>query len=117
MADHIIPNQHVPPPLLTLPKPAGPKAVRYVFPRQVKIYEYYTISNGSKRIFKNIDAISYYGEQKILPPSEVSYMNLFINAVLQPDENYTVEEGQIILHTDDLPPSGTPIILQMVKIV
>lgn len=116
MGDNMIFNQSAPPPLLTLQIPDEPRVVRYVSPRQAKVYEYYSISNGYKRIFTDADTLCPYGEQRILPPHEVSYMNLFINAVLQPDKNYTVEEGKIILHTADLPMAGTPIVLQMIKL-
>ncbi|TQE88079.1 DUF4183 domain-containing protein, partial [Ureibacillus terrenus] len=39
----------------------------------------------------------------------------FINGVLQPKENYEVECGMLKLITEDLPPKGAPIILQMFK--
>lgn len=108
-------NNTFPPPLLTLPQ-LPHQEVQYVSPRKVTIYEYYTISDGCKHVFTDSDVLCHYGNQKILSPHEVSYMNLFINAVLQPTANYTVEEGKIILHTDDIPLAGTPIILQMIKI-
>lgn len=116
MNDNLACNQSVPPPLLTLPQLSEQDIYWYVSPRKVKIYEYHTISNGCQRVFTEQDALCEYGEQKILSPDKVSYVNLFINAVLQPSENYTVEEGKITLHTDDIPISGTPINLQMVKI-
>ncbi|TKH05288.1 DUF4183 domain-containing protein [Peribacillus simplex] len=53
-------------------------------------------------------------ENQVIPdPSKVSYMNLFINGVLQPHDNYTVEKGKLKLNTIDIPIKGTPIILQM----
>ncbi|MFK9094766.1 DUF4183 domain-containing protein [Bacillus salipaludis] len=43
-------------------------------------------------------------------------MNLFINGVLQPKESYEVQSGIIRLKTDDVPPNGAPVILQMFKV-
>lgn len=40
-------------------------------------------------------------------------MNLFVNGVLQPKENYDVQRGVIKLNTLDVPPKGAPVILQM----
>ncbi|WP_356714735.1 DUF4183 domain-containing protein [Peribacillus sp. Bi96] len=53
------------------------------------------------------------GNQTILDPSNTSFMNLFINGVLQPHANYTVEKGKLKLNTVDTPIKGAPIILQM----
>ena len=55
-----------------------------------------------------------YGNYKILDPSSVSYINLFINGILQPPTNYMVTSETIKLMSNDLSVSGTPIILQFV---
>lgn len=109
-------NDNIPPPLLTLPEPSLQDVYWHVPPKQVTIYEYCTISAGCRKIYTDKDALPDYGIQQILSPNEVSYTNLFINAVLQPAENYTVEKGKLTLHTEDTPLAGTPIILQMIKI-
>lgn len=83
-------------------------------PKKVEIIEFYTISNGWSRIFKEEDGMNEIGVQKILDPCEVSYMNLFINGVLQPKETYEVQRGIIRLKTVDVPIKGAPVILQMV---
>jgi hypothetical protein len=85
-----------------------------ICPKEVISHEFFVLSNGSKRIFTEDDGLIEYGRQKILNPLNVSYMNFFINGVLQPKMNYEVEEGKFTLLTDDIPIEGTPIILQMI---
>lgn len=101
-------------PFLTLPTIPS-QEIHHRLPKQVEVFEYYTISNGHCRIFKDEDGIKGVGNQLILDPSMVSYMNLFINGVLQPYESYEVQRGVIKLKTEDVPPKGAPVILQMFK--
>jgi hypothetical protein len=109
------PNPHLSPLLFMFPElPA--QIVRTVKPKKVIISEFYTISDGWKKVFTEEDALNEYGKQKILEPVNTSYMNLFINGVLQPKINYEVSSGKLILKTEDVPLRGSPIILQMVKI-
>ncbi|MDF9759614.1 hypothetical protein OKW24_001387 [Peribacillus simplex] len=75
---------------------------------------YFTFSDGQKLEYTNIDGLPQYGTTQILPPSEVSYINLFINGILEPQNCYTVEEGKLIL--DEAPHKGSPIILQFIII-
>lgn len=107
-------SNNLPKPYLNIPR-LPPEEFTIRLPKQVEVFEYYTISNGKSRIFKDKDGIIKGKNQKIIDPSTVSYMNLFINGVLQPKENYEVECGMIKLKTEDLPPNGAPIILQMFK--
>ncbi|MBE3102653.1 MAG: DUF4183 domain-containing protein [Bacilli bacterium] len=103
-------------PILTIPI-ILPEVVCYHLPRKVEVYEYFTIANGHCRIFKEKkDGIKELRKQFILDPCEVSYMNLFINGVLQPKENYIVKKGEIKLLTLDVPIQGSPVILQMLKV-
>lgn len=102
-------------PLLTIPN-NPPVEVRYRFPKQVEVFEYYTISDGHSRIYKDEDGIVGIGNQVIPNPSMVSHINLFINGVLQPKESYDVQSGVIHLKTVDVPPKGAPVILQMIKV-
>ncbi|RID83678.1 DUF4183 domain-containing protein [Peribacillus asahii] len=90
---------------------------RFISPKKVLVYEFYTISDGVSLVYKNKDALYEVAKQEILDPKEISYMNLFINGVLQPYENYTVKEGEINLKTVDVPIKGAPIILQMIKVL
>lgn len=78
------------------------------------IYQYNTLSDGMKKIYKNEDEITEYGNRGILDPNTVSYFDLFINGVLQPKANYEIEEGLLVLKTKDIPPKGAPIILRFI---
>ena len=80
----------------------------------VNVTYYITFSDGQKRIFVNEDG--YNDFNVILNPTNYSYANLFINAVLQPDTFYTISEGKLELLTDDVPLTGSSIILQMIEI-
>lgn len=78
--------------------------------------QYVAISDGSKRIYTNRDGLTEYGNVEILNPNDVSYINLFINAMLQPPILYHVQEGLLVLKSEDVPKKGVPIILQFVTI-
>ncbi|MGB3890855.1 DUF4183 domain-containing protein [Priestia megaterium] len=90
---------------------------RYILPKKVRIFEYYTVAGGSKRIFTDQDALKEYGTQHILDPESYSYSNLFINGVLQPSSNYSVQRGLLIINTEDIPLEKSPVILQMIKVI
>jgi len=85
-------------------------------PKKVICQEFFILSDGYKRFFTEKDGITEYGQQKIISPLHISYMNLFINGVLQPKLNYKVNTGSLHLLTEDVPLEGTPIILQMITI-
>jgi len=104
-----------PPPFLSIQK-SGIEEMHFVGPKKVHVFEFYTLSDGCKTVFIDEDRLVEYGVQRILPPCEVSYYNLFINGVLQPPAAYNVEEGKLILNTEDMPILSAPIILQMIKI-
>ena len=77
---------------------------------------FFTLSDGKNRIYTSKDGLEEYGITKIMSPDEVSYINLFINGMLQPTVNYKVEKGKLTLLTDDIPLKGTVIILQFISI-
>lgn len=80
----------------------------------VETSEYVTISDGIKKVYFNNDGINQFN---IIPsPFMISYFNLFINGMLQPPTFYNVEEGKLTLTTQDVPISGTYIILQSIII-
>lgn len=79
-----------------------------------KVDYYVTLSNGSKRIFTDVDALPIYSNKGILDPKEVSYFNLYINGVLQPKINYIIKKGQLELVSEDLPPDGAFLILESI---
>ncbi|OIJ16757.1 hypothetical protein BKP37_05900 [Anaerobacillus alkalilacustris] len=80
-------------------------------PIKAEVYQYNTISDGIKKIYTNADELTEYGDQGILDLNDVSYFNLFINGVLQPNTNYKIEKGQLTLETEDIPLKGSPIII------
>ena len=83
---------------------------------QVDTYEYNAISDGNKTVYTNEDELKEYGDRGILNPNDVSFINLFINGVLQPKVLYEVQEGMLLLKSTDVPPKGAPITLQFVTI-
>ncbi|WP_096440085.1 DUF4183 domain-containing protein [Alteribacter populi] len=83
---------------------------------QGETYHYNTISDGSKSLYTDADEILAYGNKGILDPETVSYVNVFINGVLQPPNVYDIKEGELSLKTGDLPHKGVPIIIQFVTL-
>jgi len=79
-------------------------------------YQYNALSDGVKKIYTNDDEIKTYGDQGILDPDNVSYINLFVNGELQPKTNYAVKKGLLVLTTEDVPQKGAPIILEFLKL-
>ncbi|PGL26413.1 DUF4183 domain-containing protein [Bacillus thuringiensis] len=77
---------------------------------------YYTFSDGEKLIYTDADGIAQYGTTNILSPSEVSYINLFINGILQPQPFYEVSTGKLTLLDNQPPSQGSSIILQFIII-
>ncbi|WP_085520583.1 DUF4183 domain-containing protein [Tuberibacillus sp. Marseille-P3662] len=102
-----------------------PSGCRSIYPRYdtqhpnvlpVETQTYYAISDGQRRIYTNDDKLTEYSQCGILNPLEVSYFNLFINGVLQPEILYDIEKGILHLKSKDLPIKGAPIILQFIII-
>ncbi|WP_229768555.1 DUF4183 domain-containing protein [Tissierella pigra] len=75
-------------------------------------YQYNTVSDGIKKEFTNYDELIIYGNSGIPNPDEVSFYNLYINGVLQPETNYIVETGLLTLTLLEPPENGVPIILE-----
>lgn len=82
---------------------------------KAKTYAYNALAHEN-HVYTNKDELKIYGNKGILDPKYVSYYNLFINAVLQPDSNYSVHKGILSLNTEALPLKGSPITLQFVTI-
>ncbi|KZD66189.1 DUF4183 domain-containing protein [Bacillus cereus] len=77
---------------------------------------FYTFADGVKFIYTDSDGIAQYGTTHILSPDEVSYINLFITGILQPQPFYQVSTGQLTLLDDQPPSQGSSIILQFIII-
>ncbi|MET3193687.1 DUF4183 domain-containing protein [Gottfriedia sp. OAE603] len=85
-------------------------------PLQTSNLLFFTYSDGERSVYTNKDGLVEYGITNIMSPNEVSYINLFINGVLQPTVNYKVEKGKLTLLTEDIPIKGVVIILQFISI-
>ncbi|WP_091351415.1 DUF4183 domain-containing protein [Anaerobranca gottschalkii] len=81
-----------------------------------EVYHFNTISDGIKKEFTNEDELKLYGDKGIIDPEKVSFINLYINGVLQPSVNYVVKKGLLILLTSDIPQKGVPITLEFIII-
>jgi hypothetical protein len=77
---------------------------------------YFTFADGEKYMYTNDDAIPEYGITTILSPNDVSYINLFINGMMQPLPFYQVTKGTLTLLVPYPPEKGVPIILQFISI-
>ena len=77
---------------------------------------FFAVSDGLSKIYTSRNGIKEYGITTIRPPDEVSYINLFINGMLQPTVNYKIERGKLTLLTEDIPLKGTIIIIQFISI-
>jgi len=93
------------------PGPQGPP-LQGVIPTTSLLY--FTFSDGQKLEYLNSDGVPQYGDAKILSPNKVSYINLFINGILQPQSTYTVEEGKLTI--EESPSKDVPITLQFIII-
>lgn len=106
-----------------VPQKNAPIAISFVTLRArngavlpAEVYQYNTISDGIKKEFTDEDEIKCYGDRGIMDPGQVSLVNLYINGVLQPTVNYSVEKGRLTILTSDIPPKGAPIILEFITI-
>ncbi|MDR7315092.1 DUF4183 domain-containing protein [Brevibacillus nitrificans] len=84
---------------------------------QTEVYYYCALASGSTRYFTDHDRLIEYQSSLILDPQQVSYMNLFVNGMLQPPILYEVRRGLLLLKTTDVPQPGVMIMLQFVKIL
>ncbi|MFO1443679.1 DUF4183 domain-containing protein [Bacillus sp. Bva_UNVM-123] len=83
---------------------------------KVDTYQYHAISDGVKSVYTNEDELIEYGNKGILNPETVSFINLFVNGILQAQNQYIVETGKLTFISNDVPFAGSPITLQFVKI-
>ncbi|NWO12538.1 MAG: DUF4183 domain-containing protein [Virgibacillus sp.] len=84
----------------------------------VETSQYTALSDGVKTIYTNQDKEPQFSTSDILNPNDVSYINLFINGILQPPTIYNVQPGTLTLLVgpSEVPRNGVPIILQFIKI-
>ncbi|MQR95872.1 DUF4183 domain-containing protein [Fictibacillus phosphorivorans] len=103
----------------TIPFPPFPPVPPTPRPLRVETFQYTTVSDGIKKIYTNHDRYLEYGSTDILNPTSVSYINFFINGMLQPPSFYEVEEGRLTLlpSAGPVPDRGVPLIIQFIKIL
>lgn len=82
---------------------------------RANVYQYNAYSHVSK-IYTNADEITEYGNKGILDPNSVSYLNMFINGVMQPQVNYTVTAGMLTLNTSDISINKAPVLIQFITL-
>lgn len=97
---------------LLLPFPLLKQQTLYEPPKPVQMTQFFIIADGQKRQFTIKDCVLPV-DKSFKSREQVSWMNLFINGVLQPDNYYDIVSECLILTTTDIPEQGTPIILQM----
>ncbi|WP_067726605.1 DUF4183 domain-containing protein [Oceanobacillus damuensis] len=78
-------------------------------------YIYFTLSDGVKSVYTNVDELKEYGDRGILDPETVTYINLYVNGILQPQNIYEVKKG-FLKFLFDVPLKNVPISLQFITI-
>ena len=78
------------------------------------VYHFNALSDGIRKIYTDDDELKKYGNRGILCPNQVSYYSLFINGVLQPKINYEIQEGLLILKTEDVPLKDSTIVITFI---
>ncbi|SFX21955.1 protein of unknown function [Thermoactinomyces sp. DSM 45891] len=77
---------------------------------------FYAISDGEKRIYTYNDGVEGYRRSLLLNPNNMTYINLFINGILQPESHFRIKKGKLLLNVDPIPDAGVPIIVQFIQI-
>ncbi|WP_257130816.1 DUF4183 domain-containing protein [Bacillus pseudomycoides] len=96
--------------------PSGPTGPPFQGLVPAKNLMFFTVSDGTKLVYKNADGLPELGITQILAPEQVSYINLFINGILQSQNSYNVQSGTLTIFSDDALPAGVPITLQFILI-
>jgi hypothetical protein len=79
-----------------------------------RTYKYNALAH--EKIFIQKSRAENVWQEGIPDPETVSFSNLFINAVIQPPANYSVQEGVLALNTSDLHLRNSPVSLQSITI-
>ncbi|CCW08620.1 DUF4183 domain-containing protein [Bacillus sp. GeD10] len=96
--------------------PKRPLSIIFPAHQSVRNVMYHTIAKQDQFVYTNADGITAYNSSPILSPNTVSYINLFVNGVIQPLNMYTVETGKLTLLSETSPLPGTPITLQFLTL-
>lgn len=93
--------------------------IRFLYkpqPLNVKNFLYGAIGDGKKRVFTSNDSLPNYQSSPILSADRVSYLNLFINSVLQPKSSYKIVDGCLKFETRDVPGKGELVVIAYVRL-
>lgn len=71
---------------------------------------------ANKKLYTNSDELIMYGNKGILNPKSTSFQLLFVNGVSQPSINYSIDEGALLLRTENFPLENSPISIQFVSL-
>lgn len=85
-----------------------------VLPAEVDYYVTQTEEN--RRIYTDADALPLYSNKGIPDPQEISFFNFYANGPLQPKSNYLIRQGRLEVISEDLPSSGTFLILESISL-
>lgn len=96
--------------------PKRPLSIIFPTHQSVRNVMYHTLAKQDQFVYTNADGIIAYNSSPILSPNTVSYINLFVNGVIQPLDIYTVETGTLTLLSEISPLPGTPITLQFLTL-
>ncbi|MFB9330292.1 DUF4183 domain-containing protein [Paenibacillus aurantiacus] len=85
---------------------------------RTKVYLFYAVADGVKRVYRDEDRVDGYGGSNRIPnPRDMSLFQIFVNAVLQPANMYRIRKGSIRFLSEDIPQKGVPIIVQSIQIL
>lgn len=76
-----------------------------------ELSQYNAVSDGVRRTYRDSDELKQYGCRGILSPDGVSYYNVFVNGVMQPQKIYSLKKGELTFLAENLPAEGAPVII------
>lgn len=71
--------------------------------------QFTAFAQETQRVFTDADKAAQYDPQPIPEPCDITFGNVFVNASLQPDVNYSWTQGEIALLTRDAPQPRAPV--------
>lgn len=81
-----------------------------------EVTQYHAKANP-RNWYTNCDELTMYGHSGVPAPQVTSFQHLMINGAMQPQINYSVQQGCLCLHTENIPPHDSTIILQSVSVL
>ncbi|PEJ60500.1 MULTISPECIES: DUF4183 domain-containing protein [Bacillus cereus group] len=96
--------------------PKRPLSIIFPTHHAIQNVMYHALAKQNQLVYTNSDGITAYNSSPILSPSAVSYINFFVNGVIQPLNTYSVETGKLTLLSETAPIPGTPLTLQFLTL-